>query len=176
MAVDSVKYKAKDGTLINLTTKVINNTTSTSTTDALSANQGKVINDRINNEGILRKDLVVTDTTDWNSITDPGCYKVQCNSFGNYDSHHGPNGYINTIYTFGLLLVIAPLKDNRLTQIYIPHFTGSSNHHVVQRTRNGGEFTNWISISGDYCIREASTTDLTAGTSNLPNGQIYLVY
>ena len=43
MASDKVLYKAKDGTLINLSTKVINNTTTDSTTDALSAAQGKVL-------------------------------------------------------------------------------------------------------------------------------------
>ncbi len=43
MASEKVLYKAKDGTLINLSTKVINNTTTDSTTDALSAAQGKVL-------------------------------------------------------------------------------------------------------------------------------------
>ena len=43
MASEKVLYKAKDGTLINLSTKVINNTTSDSTTDALSAAQGKIL-------------------------------------------------------------------------------------------------------------------------------------
>lgn len=43
MASEKVLYKAEDGTLINLSTKVINNTTTDSTTDALSAAQGKVL-------------------------------------------------------------------------------------------------------------------------------------
>lgn len=43
MASEKVLYKAKDGTLVNLSTKVINNTTTDSTTDALSAAQGKVL-------------------------------------------------------------------------------------------------------------------------------------
>ncbi len=50
MASSNVKYKAKDGTLISLTTKVINNTTSTSTTDALSAAQGKVLDSKLINK------------------------------------------------------------------------------------------------------------------------------
>ena len=43
MASEKVLYKAKDGTLVNLSTKVINNTATDSTTDALSAAQGKVL-------------------------------------------------------------------------------------------------------------------------------------
>lgn len=46
MASEKVLYKAKDGTLINLSTKVINNTTSDSTEDALSAAQGKVLDSK----------------------------------------------------------------------------------------------------------------------------------
>lgn len=48
MASDKVLYKAKDDTLINLSTKVINNTTSDSTTDALSARMGFELNNKIN--------------------------------------------------------------------------------------------------------------------------------
>lgn len=46
MASEKVLYKAKDGTLINLSTKVINNTTSDSTEDALSAAQGKILDSK----------------------------------------------------------------------------------------------------------------------------------
>ena len=69
MASSNVRYKAKDGTLINLTTKVINNTTSTSTTDALSAAQGKVLNDEKAASKVLAADV------DLNTVKTPLFHK-----------------------------------------------------------------------------------------------------
>lgn len=50
MASEKVLYKAKDGTLINLSTKVINNTTTNSTTNALSAAQGMELASKLINK------------------------------------------------------------------------------------------------------------------------------
>ena len=143
MASDKVLYKAKDGTLINLSTKVINNTTSTSETDALSAAQGKILNDLTFQ---TRNGAGITNTVDWNTLTSPGCYKVQMASWGNAASYHGPNEGDPNLYSYGLLYVLCGdinEGEHRTHQIYFPH---KVDHIVYMRMSNGGVWHNWHPI------------------------------
>ena len=95
-----------------------NNLTSTSTTDSLSAAQGKILNDVT-----LQRRGTIYNTTDWNTITLGGVYKVQMSAWGDASTMHSPNGYNGNLYPFGLLLVLNGESggENRISQFYIPH-------------------------------------------------------
>lgn len=157
MASSNVLYKAKDGTLVNLSTKVINNTTSDSTTDALSAAQGKVLNDKT----FQTKDEVVDNTVDWNELTSPGCYKVQMATWGNA-AYHGPNKTNENLYSYGLLYVLRADKndtENRIHQIYFPR---KIDDIVYMRMRNNGVWQTWHPIF-------AGITKADVGLSSVDN-------
>lgn len=153
---------------------IIDNLNDTSTDKVLSANQGKVLNSRIYNEAIIRQKYVVSQNTDWDTVTPPGIYKVQTD--GNFNDHkiyHSPNEYNSNIYAYGNLIVLSSLNDTaeyRTIQIYIPHQSSDP----VLRISNAGTFTAWRSFV-EYSIGK-SMADLTAGVSELASGKLYFVY
>lgn len=190
MASSNVKYKAKDGTLISLTTKVINNTTSTSTTDALSANMGKVLND----EKAASKVLAVD--TDLNTVKTPGIYSCG----GGNSIKNKPTG----LDAIGLIVV-----HNASGEYYTQILTTSTNRNTYRRTCVNGTWSNWmvdkytdtdswrgiqnnltsnsttesLSANQGRILNETkanhpiySTTDLIPGESKLADGQLYIVY
>ena len=124
MASEKVLYKAKDGTLINLSTKVINNTTSTSTTDALSAAQGKVLND----EKAASK--VLASNVDLNTVKTPGMYSCG----GGNSIKNKPTG-VNGI---GLIVI-----HNASGEYYTQILTTSNNTSTYRRSCVSGTWNAW---------------------------------
>lgn len=125
---------------------VQNNLTSTSTTDSLSAAQGKILNERTYQ---MRGD-VIDNTTDFNTITSVGCYKVQMVAWGAAATYHSPNSYYASLYSYGLLTVDRAFNDgeNRLIQIYYPHQSGNAaNGTILTRMYNGSAWNAWDSIT-----------------------------
>lgn len=81
---------------------------------------------------------------DWDNITDPGIYKVQCGSF--QSGKHTPIDNGIDIYAYGLLLVFRSLQDseNRGVQIYIPDtITSGISRRIAYRVRNL-EYRQWL--------------------------------
>lgn len=124
MASSNVKYKAKDGTLISLTTKVINNTTSTSTTDALSAAQGKELNDNKAASKVLAVD------TDLNTVKTPGMYSCG----GGNSIKNKPDG----LDAIGLIVV-----HNASGEYYTQILTTSTNTSTYRRSCVNGTWNAW---------------------------------
>lgn len=124
MASSNVKYKAKDGTLISLTTKVINNTTSTSTTDALSAAQGKILND----EKAASKVLAVD--TDLDTVKTPGIYSCG----GGNSIKNKPSG----LDAIGLIVV-----HNASGEYYTQILTTNTNASTYRRICANGTWNAW---------------------------------
>lgn len=74
---------------------------------------------------------------------------------------------------FGMLVMRS--ASGYYTQVLV---AGSANTNIIyNRTYNGSTWTPWASVYSD-CNRPytASTVDLTAGSSALPTGEVYLVY
>lgn len=90
----------------------------------------------------------VSATMDWNTLFDPGCYKVQMAAWGDKTKYHAPNEYAD-MYSFGLLLVYdsAIEAENRTVQIYLPHnSTNSTLGLVMTRMYNGNAWNAWQPI------------------------------
>lgn len=60
----------------------------------------------------------IGNTVDWNSILEPGCYKVQMSNWGDENTHAPRQGY-----SYGLLLVYRTgiESEDRIYQEYLPH-------------------------------------------------------
>lgn len=84
-------------------------------------------------------------TTDWNTLTSTGIYKVQMSAWGDATKMHSPNSYNKDLYSFGILLVfesIANDSEKRFTQIYIPHSESVSiSSSAYKRMHNGSDIT-----------------------------------
>lgn len=90
----------------------------------------------------------VSATTDWNTLMDPGCYKVQMASWGDKTKYHSPNEYA-AVYSYGLLLVFesAVENENRTIQIYLPHSSANSTLGLVMiRMYNSTAWNTWQPI------------------------------
>ena len=130
-----------------------NKTTIDTALSATSTNpvQNKVINTAIERTFQMRGPRVV-DSTDWNTITEAGCYKVQISKWGNAETLHSPNGYISDLYSYGLLFVIKGYNDTtelRTSQVYIPH---SLAPQIVTRMHNSSNYANgWKAWSSPVC-------------------------
>ena len=124
MASEKVLYKAKDGTLINLSTKVINNTTSDSTTDALSAAQGKVLNDEKAASKVLAGDA------DLNTVKTPGIY-----SCGVGNSVKNKPADVDAI---GLIVI-----HNGAGEYYTQILTTDTNRSTYRRYCKNGTWDSW---------------------------------
>lgn len=94
----------------------------------------------------------IGNTTDWNTITTPGCYKVQvAPKWGDATIYHSPNAFLSNLYSYGLLFVFTPYNDDekRTIQIYIPHaFSWKSTYRAVYRYKNGDDWGSWLPLQG----------------------------
>lgn len=130
-----VKAKQSSGVVAN----VVDLLSSTSTTDALSANQGKILNEKI--VGILNGMIVnggngrslCIDNQDLNTIRDNGFY------YG--------NGVINGPTIYGYLLVISHFSSpNYAVQIFI-HQSSSSDIRIYIRQCDADNWNGWRQFS-----------------------------
>ena len=164
----TITLKNKNGTSLGTVTVPDNNTwrgiqnnlTSDSATDSLSAAQGKVLKSLVDGKAasshthsqyltshqdisqVMKNRGWIGNTTDFNTLVDSGCYKIQMPSWGDVNTYHGPNELKSNLYSFGLMLVIrADTSDTekRITQIYFPHNSDDNNHPVVMRMHNGSD-------------------------------------
>ena len=80
---------------------------------------------------------------DWNTLTSPGCYKVQMTAWGDAGAKHSPN-QSGTVYPYGLLVVFKSnvTAEDRTIQIYFPNDGG----FIVSRMANGGNWQIWAPI------------------------------
>lgn len=105
----------------------------------------------------------VVTTTDFNTLTDSGCYKVQMSAWGDVSKYHSPNEWDSNLYSFGLLLVIRSNTGDgelRVTQIYFPH-QDSYSHPILTRMHNGSSFESgwqsWHRLSKDSVSKSGDT-------------------
>lgn len=96
----------------------------------------------------FQKRSQVDATTDWNTLTSTGIYKVHMSAWGDATKMHSPNSYNKDLYSFGILLVfesIANDSEKRFTQIYIPYNDNISiSGSAYKRMHNGSDITtNW---------------------------------
>ena len=128
-----------------------NNLASDSATDSLAAAQGKALKSLItdlSSKSFQKKTDTIINTTDWNTIKDPGCYKVQVVTWGDATKLHSPNAYLSNLYQYGLLLVFRATDADtelRTVQIFMPHRSDSSNP-VLTRMLNGSTWNAWSTI------------------------------
>lgn len=126
--------------------------------DGTSYFKGKIWNP----QGLLsfvQNNTIVNATTDWNTLTTPGCYKVQMASWGNADTYHSPNKAQSDLYSYGLLFVIKGSDSDteyRTLQIYFPHTTSTANPNYC-RMLNGTSWQAWHKF-------HRGALDLTGGT------------
>lgn len=124
---------------------VENSLTSASTSNSLSAAQGKILN-----ELTFQKRNVIDDTVDWDTLKDIGCYKIQMTSWGDADTKHGPNSYSQSLYSFGLLLVFKATDsdgEKRTMQVYFPHQENAGAFNIIMtRMFNNNWWANWHPI------------------------------
>lgn len=124
---------------------VENSLTSVSTSNSLSAAQGKILNDIT-----FQKRNVIDDTVDWDTLKDIGCYKIQMTSWGDANTKHGPNSYSQSLYSFGLLLVFKATDsdgEKRTMQVYFPHQENAGAFNIIMtRMFNNSWWTNWHPI------------------------------
>lgn len=113
-------------------------------------------------------------TTDWNTLTSTGIYKVQMSAWGDATKMHSPNSYNKDLYSFGILLVfesIANDSEKRFTQIYIPHSESVSiSSSAYKRMHNGSDITTgwqiWHPIARGLHWNEISNKPNYAGSSS----------
>ncbi len=128
-----------------------NNLASDSATDSLAAAQGKALKSLItdlSSKSFQKKTDTIINTTDWNTIKDPGCYKVQVVTWGDATKLHSPNAYLSNLYQYGLLLVFRATDADtelRTVQIFMPHRSDSGNP-VLTRMLNGSTWNAWSTI------------------------------
>lgn len=124
---------------------VENSLTSASTSNSLSAAQGKILN-----ELTFQKRNVIDDTVDWDTLKNIGCYKIQMSSWGDANTKHGPNSYSQSLYSFGLLLVFKATDsdgEKRTMQVYFPHQENAGAFNIIMtRMFNNSWWTNWHPI------------------------------
>lgn len=131
---------------------VVDSLDSTRTDASLSANQGRVLNERtFQMRGVIGK------STDFNTITTIGCYKVQMDGWGDQSIFHSPNEYSSQLYSYGLLVVNRAWNDGeyRIVQVYYPHVNSNTvSGAIVTRMNNGNSWNSWNSIAkGGDCAK-----------------------
>lgn len=82
----------------------------------------------------------INNTTNWNSLIEPGCYKVQMGNWGAASTNAPLQGY-----SFGLLMVYrtAVSSEDRIHQVYVPHKTNEAHWH---RMCNAGSWQGWYPV------------------------------
>lgn len=127
-----------------------NNLTSNSTTDSLSAAQGKALKTLVDGKaamGHIHLQGTESGKVDWNTLKTFGVYKIQsCTMTADY---HAPVDE----YAFGILQVLDSENggsENRIIQIYWPHRT-SQGAHLWYRMHNSSNmsdgWSNWTAIT-----------------------------
>lgn len=127
-----------------------NNLTSDSTTDSLSAAQGKALKTLVDGKadsGHIHLQGTESGKVDWNTLKTFGVYKIQsCTMTADY---HAPVDE----YAFGILQVLDSENggsENRIIQIYWPHRT-SQGAHLWYRMHNSSNmsdgWSNWTAIT-----------------------------
>lgn len=134
----------------------------------------------------FQKRSQVDATTDWNTLTSTGIYKVQMSAWGDATKMHSPNSYNKDLYSFGILLVfesIANDSEKRFTQIYIPHNSNISiSGSAYKRMHNGSDITtdwqgwhpiarglNWSELTGKPNYAGSSSAGGAATSANKLN-------
>ncbi len=194
MASEKVLYKAEDGTLINLSTKVINNTTTDSTTDALSAAQGKVLASKFTT---LTKSSVGLGNVDNTADADKSvkaATKLQTYKGGSTTETYGDSYPLyaqwqsdNTVkLTCDNYKTRTDLADKASTADSATSAGSASSATTASKLGSAtvGSASTPIYLNGGTATACTdvpkkpiySTTDLTAGSSDLATGQLYLVY
>ena len=172
-AADKTKL---DGIATGANKTVVDTALSSTSTNPV---QNKVVNTAIENTFQLCGR--VGNTTDWNTLTKAGCYKVHLNGWGDAATLHSPNGYNSDLYSYGLLFVIKSYNDTselRTSQIYIPH---EASPQIVTRMHNGSSYdTGWQVWSSPVCTPASHTHSylpLSGGTMTgniiMKNNSIY---
>lgn len=115
----------------------------------------------------------VGNTTDFNTLTDSGCYKVQ--SWGDAAEKHSPNEYGN-IYSYGLLFVLKPnaqQSEDRILQIYFPNRPDENTEPVLMRMHNGSTWHTWHRLSYNTWrgIQNNLTSDSTTDSLSAAQGK-----
>ena len=94
---------------------------------------------------------ILNSDSNWNSISEIGCYKVQVSSWKDASSHNSPNGFLNSVSPYGLLMVLGSDgksdAEKRRVQIYYPYSTVSKNTVPLCRCYNNGTWNNWHYLS-----------------------------
>lgn len=143
----------------------------------------------------FQKRSQVDATTDWNTLTSTGIYKVQMSAWGDATKMHSPNSYNKDLVSYGILLVfesIANDSEKRFTQIYIPYkddisvsssaykrmhngsdiTTGWKSWHPIARGLNWSELTGKPNYAGSSSVGGAATSanklNTNAGSVTLP--------
>ena len=114
---------------------------------------------------VMKNRGFIGNTTDFNTLVDSGCYKIQMSSWGDVNTYHGPNELKSNLYSFGLMLVIRSHTDDaekRITQIYFPHSTDDNVNPVVMRMHNGSD----INSGWSEWHRFSNNTDTWRGIQN----------
>lgn len=118
---------------------------------------------------VTQNGTVQNSTSNLNNCTTPGFYKVQ----------NSPASIPSGAYGFGTLIVVNAGTDseNRVAQIYIPHFTegSTSGYPLYVRTRNNTSWTNWITFGSFNQIQTLINTSLSGyATQSWVTGRGYL--
>lgn len=125
-------------------------------------------------------------TTDWNTLTSTGIYKVQMSAWGDATKMHSPNSYNKDLYSYGILLVfesVANDSEKRFTQIYIPYYEGVNvSGSAYKRMHNGSDITtgwkswhpiarglNWSELTGKPNYAGSSSAGGAATSANKLN-------
>ena len=168
---------------------------STPTEDAHIANKAYVDNaiSGVSTEGFTTLEASTDNVIDFNTLTEPGVYLIKNCSDGVGTTLNAP--YTNTKYTRDILLTIKHFYSTpgaAATSILQESVVQLTTSHIAQYHRNCTISTNlWMEWDATITANSTSvsaletaqvrniyagTTDLTAGSSTLATGDIYLVY
>lgn len=127
--------------------------------------EGNVIKDYYQPKIVVLDEI--TNETDWNTLIKEGIYKVSIDTWGTASTLHGPNGYINNIYSKGILCVHA--NQGFVTQVYYPYMESP----IVYRNFNNVEWQTWGSISSlDRTIVHTTGDETIAGNKTFSNNVV----
>ena len=110
---------------------------------------------------------------DFNDLAATGFYSVIFSSGTDQSPYHTPLGNATNTSWYH---VIVMTPENRIRQVAFFGYAGlSASGKCWTRYKHDSNWSDWVEIMTSDNI-QYSTTDLTAGTSALANGDIYLVY
>lgn len=156
----------------------------------------------VNDHGIKVLEASTDNVIDFNTLTEPGTYLIKnCSDGAGTTIHSGLYPNLTTVYT-DVMLEVREVVNDGIKSVYQIRTFGSATW-ANTRYLHDGEWSSWNSPklsassitagvlagqvkadatatadTGVAQVRniEASTTDLTAGSSTLATGDIYLVY